>query len=475
MGHGFWAPRLGIIYRLNEKTVLRSGAGLTVDPDSLRYLRDTFPEDLTPSYSGTGLATIAVDPANVTNYASGEPMTLTYGIPNPSIPNLSSGFASLPVSSGTSTTPKNFRRGYLESWNLFVQRDLGHQWVLNVGYVGNHMVRQQATVSPYNSAPLPSGSSNCMANGQWNPSTGKTGACSFQVNTIFSQTFCNGLSNCYNSGGISINGPIFSSMYSALQSQLTHSMGQNGTFGASFTWSHALDYSDNGAGTGGGGTTFNYPTMYYLNKGNAGFDRKFNLQIYGVYSLPFGHGQKFVNHGIASQIIGGFVVNGQFSHTSGAPFSVSSNSNIIGSLAPGFNSTWAQLVSPYKQLSGHNRVVGNTVISGGNPWFDPTAFATVSEPAYTAAMTPAQIAPLVLPNTGRDQFRGPGNSVLNASAFRTVHVYRDANFQIRVEAFNVTNHPILNNPNTTVGGSTFGMITSFGNARSLQFGGRFSF
>ena len=87
------------------------------------------------------------------------------------------------------------------------------------------MVRQQATVSPYNSAPLPSGSTSCMANGQWNPSTGLTGPCSFQVNTIFSQTLCNGTSNCYNSGGITIGGPIFSSMYGAMQSQLTRNVG----------------------------------------------------------------------------------------------------------------------------------------------------------------------------------------------------------------------------------------------------------
>jgi len=39
MGWGFFAPRLGLAYRLNEKTVIRSGFGLTTDPDSLRYLQ----------------------------------------------------------------------------------------------------------------------------------------------------------------------------------------------------------------------------------------------------------------------------------------------------------------------------------------------------------------------------------------------------------------------------------------------------
>ena len=36
---------------------------------------------------------------------------------------------------GTNTTPANVHRGYIESWNLFIQRDLGHNYVANVGYV----------------------------------------------------------------------------------------------------------------------------------------------------------------------------------------------------------------------------------------------------------------------------------------------------------------------------------------------------
>jgi hypothetical protein len=97
----------------------------------------------------------------------------------------------------------------------------------------------------------------------------------------------------------------------------------------------------------------------------------------------------------------------------------------------------------------------------------------------------------VLPNTSRDKFRGPGNSQFNTSLFKTFHVWREADFQVRFEAFNLFNPPFLNNPNTTVptaaniaAGSygTFGLITSYGQpsshtagARALQFGGRISF
>jgi hypothetical protein len=97
-----------------------------------------------------------------------------------------------------------------------------------------------------------------------------------------------------------------------------------------------------------------------------------------------------------------------------------------------------------------------------------------------------------LPNTGRNEFRGPGVSVFNTSLFRAIHLYRETEFQIRIEAFNLLNHAILtSNPNATVPSAanvaagnygTFGLITSFGPAysptqgsRSLQFSGRFNF
>jgi hypothetical protein len=139
------------------------------------------------------------------------------------------------------------------------------------------------------------------------------------------------------------------------------------------------------------------------------------------------------------------------------------------------------MIAPYKQESGHNRTFGNTAVDGGRPWFNPASFISPTESA----------AAPVLPNTGRNQFRGPGNSQTNASLYKSFKIYREAEFQVRFEAFNLFNHPFLNNPNATVptaaniaSGSygNFGLITSFGTAysqtqstRDLQFGGRFTF
>ncbi|HTW61302.1 MAG TPA: TonB-dependent receptor [Terracidiphilus sp.] len=478
-GWGQIVPRFGIAYRLNEKTVIRTGFGLTTDPDSMRYLRDSFPEDLAPSYGGTGSFTIAADPAN-----SNAPMNLTYGIPNTAkqAPNYSSGFASLPVAGTTNTVPQNFRRGYIESWNLVVQRTMPAGFVGTVAYVGDHFVRQQVNINYLNAANFPSASSPCMPNGQFSPASGYTGACSFTANeTINIGAPCastvtgTAQGTCYNTGGITFDMPLWSSGYNALQTQLTHNAGKQASLGVVYTYSHAIDYEDNGAGSGSGGTVFNYPAFYRFNRGSAGFDEKHNLQVWGVYTLPFGPGQMWINHGLAGDIIGGWELSGQFSHYSGFPFSINANSNTIGGFAPGFGATYAEISGPYKQLGGHAQKAGAPV-SGGKPWFDPTIF---SNPTESAA------AP-VIPNTGRNQFRGPGNTQTNASLVKNFHIYRESEFQLRFEAFNVFNHPWLNAPNTTYGNGNFGYITNFNafnvaafgtnaGSRQMQFSGRINF
>jgi hypothetical protein len=503
MGYGFFAPRVGFAYRLNNRTVIRTGGGMTVDPDSMRELRDEYPFDLAPNYfSPNGAGTIAEDPAN-----GNAPMPIStcgvttgagcYGIPIPVAPNWSSGYLALPVAGSTNALWPHFRRGYIESWNLFVQRDLGLGFVANVGYVGDLFVRQQSNFSPYNAAPLPSASTPCMANGLLNPSLGlgSNVPCSqvggTAINEIINVANCPPSATnmaCYNTGGITMNGPIFSANYNALQAQATRNAGQNASLGLVYTYSHAFNYADNGSGTGSSGPAFSYPGYYKMNRAQANQDQKHNLQIWGLYSLPFGYGQKWANSGVMSEILGGWKMAGQFSYFGGLPFSVTANSNTLN--APG-STLYAQLVAPYQLKRGHNRTFGNTAVSGGKPWFNPASFANPVEPAFSASNT--AITSPVFGNTHRNQFRGPGTSVVNANLFKGFRIYRESEFKVGVEVFNVFNHAYLNlnSPGTTVPSTanvnagnygTFGLITSFGppysqtqGARSMQFSGKFSF
>jgi hypothetical protein len=499
-GWGFFAPRLGLAYRLDNKTVIRTGAGMTVDPDNVRELRDEYPFDIQANYNApNGFGTIAIDPA------TGSAMPLTYGIPVPAIPNYTSGFVGLPVSQSTNALWPHFRRGYIETWNLFVQRDLGLGFVVNVGYVGDLFVRQQTNVSPYNSAPLPSASTPCMANGQWNTSlTNMTGACTGGtqpgtfINQVINWNNASATGNwttagLYNTGGITMNGPMFSANYNGLQTQVTRNAGTNASVGLVYTYSHAFNYADNGAGTGSSGPAFAYPGYYKMNRAQANQDQKHNVQIWGIYKPPFGYGQKWANTGVLSQILGGWQITGQYSYFGGLPFSVTANSNTLN--APG-NTLYGQLVAPYQALHGHAHKVGDT-ISGGKQWFNPASFANPVEPTFglTGSTPNTANASPVFANTHRNQFRGPGTGVVNSSMYKGFRVYRTSEFKVGVEVFNLFNHPYLNlnSPQATVPSNaslssnppvygTFGMITAFGppysqtgGARSMQFSGKFTF
>ncbi len=145
--------------------------------------------------------------------------------------------------------------------------------------------------------------------------------------------------------------------------------------------------------------------------------------------------------------MGGWQVTGQYSYFGGLPFSVTANSNTLN--APG-STLYAQLVAPYQVEHGHNRTFGNTAVSGGKPWFNPASFANPTEPAFSSANT--TIASPVFANTHRNQFRGPGTGVVNANLFKGFRVYRESEFKVGIEVFNLFNHPYLNlnSPDATV-------------------------
>jgi hypothetical protein len=78
---------------------------------------------------------------------------------------------------------------------------------------------------------------------------------------------------------------------------------------------------------------------------------------------------------------------------------------------------------------------------------------------------------------GRNTFRGPGFEDFDLSLFKNIKVTERVNFQFRAEAFNIFNHPDLQQPSATFGAavSQFGFATAAYPARQLQFALKMSF
>ncbi len=318
-GIGQLAPRLGIAYRLNEKTVIRTGAGISVDPTSFRYLRDAYPATISSQFSGAN-----------SFQAAGSFRT---GIPSVVGPDLNQTVFTLPAAVGTTTFPQSFHRGYIESYNFTVQRDAGAGFNVQAAYVGSRGIRQ--TVIQNINAAGPGGGNAGRA---LYPSFGR-------------------ISN------VSDFLPFNTSSYNSFQSQVTRRVGAT-LIGASYTLSRAINYADDQDS----GLTWNWVPMLQRNKAVAGFDRTHNFQLYGNYALPFGKGQKYADSGFLSKLAGGWQTNWILSRYSGTPFTVGTSGTSLN--APGNTQTADQVLPTVAILAGHGV---------GQPYFNPSAFAPVTD------------------------------------------------------------------------------------------------
>ena len=133
-GKGQLAPRLGVAYRMNEKTVIRGGFG--------HQHRSRFVPLPARRLSGDHL-----DPILRVRTRFQAAGSLRTGIPVVVGPDLNQSVVPLPLAVGTTTFPQTYDRGYVESYNFTVQRDAGAGFNLQAAYVGSRGIRQTAIVN----------------------------------------------------------------------------------------------------------------------------------------------------------------------------------------------------------------------------------------------------------------------------------------------------------------------------------------
>jgi hypothetical protein len=324
-GHGTFEPRIGIAYRLNEKTVIRTGYGLSADPKPFIDFRNAYPivnawAMPTPSNSYLSATTLRAGLDEATYGAS---------------PDLSTGKIKLPASSGTTTYPKDAMRKYIQSWNFMVQRELPKSFMLQTGYVATRAVGQQQYLNINAGAPGTANPGRALY-----PSLGLTG----DINEIM---------------------PFKTTTYDSLQSQLTKRWGGS-MFGVVHTWSHNINWADNDSNP-----RVQYPAAWNLNRGTASYDRAQNLQAYFVVESPFGKGHKFVTSGIGAMLLRGWELNGILGAMGGQPLWIIQSSG--GNLNAAGSSQISDQIKPQVTYPrGHDKY---------SYWFDTSAFQSVSIPS----------------------------------------------------------------------------------------------
>ena len=396
--HRLFAPRVGLAYRLGSNTVIRAGYGISIDPYPIgRPLRDNYPvvvsQQITPaSYNNAG--------------------TLEAGIPPITFPDESAGVVNIPGTVATRALQAGqFPRGYIQSFNFTLQRQLPGGFAAQAGYVGTRSIRQMIYYE-LNAGQI----AGAGLNGQ--PLYGQFGR---TASTVLLMPF----------QGVN---------YNSLQAKLDRRVGGLTTTLA-YTYSKTIDYQDNSTE---GTWYFWLPSQMSRQRAVAGYDRTHNLQMATVWEVPFGKTKRYLNGGgVASAVLGGWQVNGVFSSFTGLPFTITASGASLN--APSNNQVADQVKPSVDKLGG---------IGSGHPYFDTTAFKAVTEARFG--------------NTGRNTMRGPGAVNISAGLFRSFKLGERWAVQVRGEAMNLTNTPHFGNPNGSITSSSFGMITSTaGSASSL--------
>ena len=260
---GIFMPRLGLTYRLGEKTVFRGGYARSADNSSFVNFRNSYPSVFAWSMAPgrfNGVENIYVP---VT--------TLRQGIAPPiAPPDVSSGQILLPAGVGTTTYPKDLDRGHVDSFNVTVQHELTSWLTGQAAYVGTRAIGQHNFVNINAGA----------------PGTGNAGR----------PLFLNGLTNA--TADINSYEPYGDTVYDGLQTQL-RARSRSAQGGIVYTWSKTTNFADNGGGNaaGAGGPRIQYLPEKDRNKGRAGYDRPQNFQAYWAYNLPFGKDERWATSG----------------------------------------------------------------------------------------------------------------------------------------------------------------------------------
>ena len=442
-----FAPRFGVNYRINDKTVARGGYGIFFDSFEGREIDDS----------------ADIYPYSIRNNLTPTTVAGTPKLSNQLFPSFSklAPFPESTLSFIAVIESENPINPYVQSWNISLERELARNTTLEVNYIGTkstHLLDRRNIAQPYQ---VPA-SSQAFCQAQ-NPVTGSyininTAPCTVvsrlpypNFNGFYIDSDFHGYSN-YNAGNV----------------KFEHRAGDMAVT-AVFTWAKSMDDKSAAAGvgaTGGGYQGFEYNHDPNLDYGPSDFDVDKRFVASYVYQLPFGRGKKFgggVNRA-EDLAVGGWEVTGITTFQDGFPYTILAND--------------IQSIND-SQFMHANYVPGCKIHSGLTQQFQRINAACFTQPALGE-----------FGNIGRNTLRAPGINNFDMGFGKNFDIYERLRFALKMDAFNIFNHHQYNNNvggllvagsggasaiDNTVGDTKFGLITESAPSRILQFSGKLTF
>jgi outer membrane receptor protein involved in Fe transport len=472
----YFAPRVGMAYQFNPRTVVRLGYGRSFD---MGVFGSNFGHAVTQNLPV--LASQFVQPAVPNKFAA---FTLDNGPPPfvfPAIP--SNGL--LPVAgpqcyqsgtdpntglpSGQNCTQPHIRPTYqrlptLDAWNATVQRQLNNSTSLEVAYIGNkgtnifagdgntYNVNQPfigpgaAVVSTAGSAPSFSPATPQV---QRRPYYNKFTYPAFPDPTNVAipgvSSITPGVLQCCSTDQNNYLGNDATSFYSALQVKIDRRFSHGLQLLSHYTLAHANKYDSNYF-------VNNHPYSY-------GPDDQVRTHVWvteAVYELPFGKGKSFVGNSgrLEDLIVGGWQITGTTNWSGGLPWTPSfSNCGQVNDVG---------LCRPNKDGSFHLGAGSFDPINHDVPFFTPIPTLAYAASDLTVGTDTCSLARPTgkgwsvpacgtLGNVGLLTLRGPRAFSSDAAVMKNFAITERVKAQFRMDAFNVFNHPVLGFNNNQTG------------------------
>lgn len=326
-------------------------------------------------------------------------------------------------------------------YNFTVQREFGKSTMASVAYVGSHGLNLNFPVD-INQVPQSQLSVTDITPGKnkrpYPNYTGLNGSTN------------NGISN-----------------YNSLQVVVQHRMTRGFEMNATYTYAKFLDSQDSsGWGSSAGAQTYQNSFCVPCNYGPSNFDVRHVFTFSGIYQLPFGRGQMFLNKSVlADELVGGWRLAATSRENTGSPFTpvMASNQSYAqaGSQFPNLIGNPLSLVGPNNTQDPNNGGAQRSIHTLDN-WFNKYAYASPGIAAFG--------------NVRRNSVYGPDYSNLNLSLGKTFTVYRTYTLEIRADAQNALNHASFGTPDSAIDDNQPARISSVTNGgRHIQLYARFAF
>ncbi len=453
-----FAPRVGMAYRVNQKTSVRLGYALFFVPISVEQ-GSAIGNVFTTSVAQSDTTTQVIQPGGTASPTVFLTNPFPGGIPAP--PGNSQG-ALTAIGQGITVATATRPPGYNQQWNLVIQRQIRPNLTMDIAYVGSHGLHLPAASLNLNQLPVEyiDFARNHFAE---YGATSPAGFFSAQVANPFTGVITNPNSGLRSATATRLQlltpFPQYTSVtdyrphvgslsYNGLQISMQKRFSKGISATSNYVWSKSIDTGGPGNNSGQGTSVENIYNIR-LDRSISRFDVPHRFVLAGVWELPWFRKSK----SFAPRVfLKGWQVSGTSIWQRGTPVTIGTSSAISGNFA----------TRRPDRVAGSNADLGidqaRQNAENGKPWFNTAAYLNPGE--YRLGDSARTYSDL-----RRDNYRN-----INLSMARNFTIHEGIKLQLRTEFLNLLNQVVFGTPSTDVATpSTFGLITTQGNTpRSLQ-------